>query len=626
MVINMLYGYKIIALCLSRIQDATSIDFVSQLHERLIEHGYRMFVFHVGTDSDWDERNIDSSMHIFERIDYAIVDAVIIMDEKIKNRMISEQVIANAKKANIPAIIVDGYYDNCVNVQFDYKAGFEKVVEHVMNMHKPKRPHMLAGIKGNKFSEERIEVFRKVIEAHGICFQENMVSYGDFWAKPAIKALQKLWESDIMPDAIICANDNMAINTVAFLQQHGYRVPDDIIVTGFDGIEEVHMTEPRITTAGCDYRMLADMAAEAVIAEVKKGDFQVMPALMKSESCGCMYSAKLNILNDFNKLNSRFYRYYDDNRILTQIAESMQLCQCLEEVPDRMKNRVMGHMCCVLNQWCADVSANPMQGKDSDISEKKYLLYDAGSNASGELEEFEVKKVVPRLEMLLEQGYPLIFTELDFMNVSFGYACFFYKSCDHTDYMMIPHVVTALNNGIGGLLNRRHQKYLTTQIEHIYKHDALTGLYNRLGFMQECEKQLIRLKGSNTTVTVIMADLDGLKRINDDYGHVAGDEAIRTVANALKSSCIKQSLCVRFGGDEMLAVMEGKHDGEAIRDKIRSFLDEYNQTSNKPYTVATSLGILHVQGKEIAHLDDALKKVDELMYADKMNRKKRRIE
>ena len=89
-------------------------------------------------------------------------------------------------------IIVDGYYDNCVNIQFDYREGFKGIVEHVIKVHTPKRPHMMAGIKGNKFSEERIEVFREVIETHGITFQDNMVSYGDFWAKPTIKAMKKI--------------------------------------------------------------------------------------------------------------------------------------------------------------------------------------------------------------------------------------------------------------------------------------------------------------------------------------------------------------------------------------------------------------------------------------------------
>ena len=622
MVTEMLNGYKIIALCLSRIQDTTIIDFVSQLHSRLMEHGYRMFIFRMETDSDWDDKNIDSGMHIFERIDYSIIDAIIIMDEKIKNRTIAKQMIANAKKANIPAIIVDGYYDKCVNVQFDYRDGFEEMVEHVIKAHKPQRPHMMAGIKGNKFSEERIEVFREVIETHGITFQDNMVSYGDFWAKPTIKAMKKILEKDALPDAIICANDNMAINTVAFLQRNGYRVPEDVVVTGFDGIEEVHMTDPRITTCCCDYTKLADLVAEAIISEVTEGDFKVMPSLLKSGSCGCTYSSKLNILNYTNKLNSRFYHYDDDNRILTRIAERIQLCEKLEDISGKMQNRVMGHMCCVLNEWCMDASINPMQGAESQVPDKKYLLYDARMPITQNLEDLEFGTAVPELELLLEQGYPLIFTELNFMNVSFGYACFYYQSCDHTDYRKIPDVVAALDNGIGGLLNRRYQNYLSAQIEHIYKHDALTGLYNRLGFLQECEKQISDVRENDIMVTVVMADLDGLKKINDEYGHIAGDNAICVVAQALQSSCPKDAICVRFGGDEMLAVMKGKYAEVTIKDKIRSFLDEYNHTSNVPYTVASSLGILHVQGKEIARFEDVLKKVDELMYADKMKRKR----
>ena len=621
----MLNGYKIIAVCLSRIQDEACIDFVSQLNSKLAERGYRVFVFHAATDSDWDEKNIDTSMHIYERIDYSVTDIIIIMDEKIKNRTLSNQLITNAKNANKTVIVVDGYYDKCVNVRFDYKEGFKKVVEHVMDVHRVKRPHMMAGIKGNVFSEERIDVFREVIEKNGIKFQENMVSYGDFWGKPTIKALKKLMESGEIPDAIICANDNMAINTVAFFRQHGYRVPDDIIVTGFDGIEEVHMTEPKITTALCDYAMLVDVVANVVVDKVQEGDFCIKPSLKESESCGCTYVSKLNILTSLNKLNSRFYRYYDDNRILMQIAESMQLCKSLEEVSGRMKNRVMGHMCCVLNNWCLDASINPMMGQKSNISDKKNILYDAGITQSHELQEFDTKNIVPRLNVLLEQGAPLIFTEINYMNVSFGYACFFYKSCDQTDYMMIPHVVSALNSGIGGLLNRLYQNYLTKQIEHIYKHDSLTGLYNRLGFMNECENMLSRARENDRMLTVVMADLDGLKIINDEYGHAAGDEAIRTVAVALKNGCPRDALCVRFGGDEMLAIMEGTYEDNDIRGKINDFLEDYNHASGMPYQVATSLGVLQVKGNDIVQLEDIFKKVDELMYIDKVKNKRNRI-
>lgn len=81
----------------------------------MAERGYRIFVFHAATDSDWDEKNIDTSMHIYERIDYSVTDIIIIMDEKIKNRTLSNQLITNAKNANKTVIVVDGYYDKCVN-------------------------------------------------------------------------------------------------------------------------------------------------------------------------------------------------------------------------------------------------------------------------------------------------------------------------------------------------------------------------------------------------------------------------------------------------------------------------------------------------------------------------------
>lgn len=622
----MLNGYKIIALCLSRIQDATSIDFVSELNDKLTEQGYRFFLFHISTDLYWNEKNEDSEVLVFELIDYSIIDAIIIMDEKIKNKSLSEHMIANAKKANVPVIIVDGHYENCVNVQFDYESGFEKIIRHVMTEHKPKKMHFMAGAKNNKFSDARIEVFRKVIEEHGISFQDSMVSYGDFWAKPAIKATQKLISEGNIPEAIICANDIMAINVVAVLKSNGYRVPEDVIVTGFDGIEEVHLTEPRVTTAFCNYMKLADTVAELISQKVTCGDYFVMPSLMISESCGCTYSSKINILERFNKLNSRFYRYQDDNRILTQIAETIQHCENMEEVSQKMKNRVMGHMCCILNQWCTDATIDPIHASKKCFEDNMYLLYDAKATMPFETREFERREIVPRLNELLEQQYPLIFTELDFMNVSFGYACFYFNSCDNTDYAKIPQIVTALNSGIGGLLNRRYQNYLTKRIEHIYMHDALTGLYNRLGFTQECEKLIKRVKEENTIMTVVLADLDGLKNINDNYGHAAGDNAIKMAAKALKYGCPPDALCVRFGGDEMLAVMEGMYDEEGIRGKIRSFLEEYNHASGMPYQVATSLGILQVQGKDIVHLENIIKKVDELMYMDKVKIKKSKIE
>ncbi|MCF2643334.1 MAG: hypothetical protein PUB46_04520 [Lachnospiraceae bacterium] len=96
----MLKWYKIIALCLSRIQDASSIDFVSELNEKLSKLGYKIFLFHISTDLYWSENNEDSEIMVYELIDYSIVDTIVIMDEKIKDCSLSKHLIINAKMSD----------------------------------------------------------------------------------------------------------------------------------------------------------------------------------------------------------------------------------------------------------------------------------------------------------------------------------------------------------------------------------------------------------------------------------------------------------------------------------------------------------------------------------------------
>ena len=624
--IDMLNGYKVIALCLSAIQDASSISFITELNDKLNKHGYRIFIYHMSTDMAWSDTIKDSETLVFDLIDYSIVDTVVIMDEKIKSRTVTEHIISGAKAAGVPIIVVDGQCDGCTSVRFDYRTGFEEIVRHVMEVHRPRKLHFMAGSRGNPFSEERLGIFAMILKEYGIAFDsERMVSYGDFWARPTIKAAQRLIDSRDMPQAIICANDIMAINVAALLKKNGYRVPEDVIITGFDGIEEIHLTEPRITTSFCDFRELAGTVADLIQKGTPEGEYYALPRLMISESCGCAYSSKIDILDDFSQLNSRFYRYQDDNHVLTQIAEDMQGCRHIEEVPAMMGHRVMNHMCCFLNQWCTDDSVDPMTIHQDGFDDEMYILYNAEAPKPFVPMKFARRDIMPKLDELLERKHPLIFMELDFMNVTFGYACFCYKSCDNTDYTKIPQIVAAVDMGIGGLLNKRYQNYLTGQIEHIYIHDSLTGLYNRLGFNREFEKLMKRVWEKEGNVTVVLADLDGLKGINDNYGHAAGDNAIHTVAKALQNSCPEDALCVRFGGDEMLAVMEGDYAIGAIREKMKNWLEEYNSRAGNPYTVSASLGMLVTSGNEELEFEDLLKSVDALMYQEKRRKKKQNL-
>ncbi len=95
--------------------------------------------------------------------------------------------------------------------------------------------------------------------------------------------------------------------------------------------------------------------------------------------------------------------------------------------------------------------------------------------------------------------------------------------------------------------------------------DAATGLANRRHFQQALERELAQMTRTGQPVALLLIDLDGLKRINDEHGHAAGDNAIRTVASVLKMTCRAGDLVARWGGDEFAVIAASTGEAEAKR-------------------------------------------------------------
>ena len=94
----------------------------------------------------------------------------------------------------------------------------------------------MAGLPDNPFSIERVDAYRRVLKEHQIPFEEDHVLYGEFWEAPAKRALRSYLDAGgEVPEAFICANDTMAVTVCDELVERGVRVPQDCIVTGFDG-------------------------------------------------------------------------------------------------------------------------------------------------------------------------------------------------------------------------------------------------------------------------------------------------------------------------------------------------------------------------------------------------------
>lgn len=622
----MINGRKIIALCLSHLSEVTNYDLVISLNREAVRKGHSLFVYNLCSDLYYLDTRNTAEVHLFDLIDFGLIDVLVIAVETIKHRGTVEELIARASGYGVPVMTIDGAFPGCINLGFDFTSGFERIVRHITDFHGITDIHYMAGLKGNEFSEERGNVIKKVLAEKGIDFNDSMISYGDFWDGPAKEATEKLITENRVPRAIICANDTMAITVSRVLQDHGIKVPEDTAVTGFDGIEDIYVSAPKITSSNCSYTLMGAKVAEAAdeIFRTRKftGSPFVEPEPIIAGSCGCRDDVTVNIPSIMHILNNRISRIQGDNQALSRRSEKIQNCRSIEEVSALFDSYVFADMTCVINKSCTIPSADPFREKDTDVfDDEMCVVEDFGSDVEYKPKSLWRRNMVPDIKRLLNKNCPIVFSLIDYLNVPLGYAVFHCPFEDSLFYCRIPIVINAVNNAIGGYVNNQCQRYLMKRLEEIYRIDGLTGLCNRISFMEEYEKRFGDAVPGRT-ITAALADLDDLKGINDIHGHVAGDRAIRMVADALKSACPEDALLVRLGGDEMLAVMDGKVSEESIRSKIRSYLEEHSAGS--PYSISASVGVFTSSDRRDMNIETLIKRSDEIMYDEKRLKKKAR--
>jgi phosphoserine phosphatase RsbU/P len=184
------------------------------------------------------------------------------------------------------------------HVVVDNETGFRQVIAHLITEHGKKKIAFIRGPRGNQEANQRFDVFRETLAAHHLAMDDRRVVEGAFHTPSGRAAAEELIRRGIEIDAVVSANDEMAIGAIEMFESRGLRVPRRIAVVGFDDTDMAKFTSPALTTVRQPLYQLGRKAAEMLLTrlegrEVPHVVLATEPVIR--ESCGCSARAVLEI-------------------------------------------------------------------------------------------------------------------------------------------------------------------------------------------------------------------------------------------------------------------------------------------------------------------------------------------
>lgn len=165
------------------------------------------------------------------------------------------------------------------------------------------------------------------------------------------------------------------------------------------------------------------------------------------------------------------------------------------------------------------------------------------------------------------------------------------------------------------------QKNREAELAHLAHHDALTGLFNRRRFQEELESRLAHMRRYGTSGTILFIDVDGLKVINDTFGHQAGDTVLIDLAALFRTQLREVDVIARFGGDEFAVLLSASdiHCAPAVAARllqaVRQHTTETTAGSHLRYTISIGVTFFPQHGSTV---EEILKNADLALYQAKM--------
>lgn len=537
------------------------------------------------------------------------------------------------KEAGIPCISLCYPTEGAYNLNIDNYSGMRDLCEHVLDEHKCKDILFIAGTPDSKDSNDRLQALKDALSDRGL--NEPEVYYSN-WENGSTKTyLESTYSTKQLPDAIICANDHLATFAILAVEAAGHRVPEEVLVTGFDHQQRSQIFYPSIASVDQHYDKLGEATAETLVNifvnNAAPYETYVSCSFYPAESCGCKSVSNSDILRRAYTHNfpDRDHQLFRLTSHLFNIENTMLYSDNYATLKKSLNNTLANHndvfsYAAMLDPLLSDI------GKDTEFpsysfSETMDVVVSKNNGKSLPYQTVTRQDIVPGYQDC--EGNQIYLLASFFLS---DFVCGYLSFANNLDYLDNDIIYDITNRLVRILVSLQHNfqlSELNLKLSELMEQDTLTRVKNRTAY----EKYLAKLErdfieGESPQFAVVYLDINNLKMVNDMYGHEKGDSYIKNSCRLICNT-FKHSPVFRIGGDEFVAIII--NDDYTNRHELLTEMKEHMATLKAkgeavPLTERISIASGMAEYDRTLDNDFAsiFKRADELMYENKYMMKK----
>lgn len=621
----------------------------------IIENGWAKFINYawtLGIKQYVDERGIDADIYIFNSFgdvgmdekfnhgeynitklsDLTMFDGIFLELTNIGDEKEKAEIIERVKASKVPAISLVEKIPGLYYAGIDNYNSMAKMVEHLITVHHCQKINFVGGPPANQENIVRLAAYRDVLAKHGIAVEEERIFQCNYEIITGEIGFTHFHENGLLPDAFVCANDNIAVGICHESEKYGYRVPEDFLVTGFDDFDKASYYSPRISTIGFRRESIS-YAAMGMMCRIWDGTQEDDAVYIEAEatfqdSCGCVpehtkdrgqYANERIIAEDIqSRLQTKLYEL---KREMINCNSYVEIAACL---PKSLSMLGYDEMYILLNKDLDEMlehEEEPEYRTDGYPDNMNVLFAARKDQILSGLKRLPGQLIPGDGEQYEEAGSTYLFSPLHIRDREIGYTIL--KNCDHLmDSQMLYEVLNAFLETTQNMYHRMTLARMNDKLSNLYIRDSLTGLYNRMAYNKLAIPEYERCMQNDESLLIMFWDLDCLKYINDNFGHDMGNEAIRVVTDAIRECCPKEAIAMRYGGDEFVVLVPEYAEDRAkhLVTNIEHRILEKGMKMNVPFEIQASVGYV-IADNPSKSLNDYINIADDAMYRNKKARK-----